>query len=98
MIMHEQVVEALRKVVDPEIGIDVYTLGLIYEIKLDKDPKAVIKMTLTTPTCPYGPQVIADVKQKVGAVPGVKEVEVELTFEPLWEPSEELKLMLGMIG
>ena len=96
MTSNEQIIEALKKVVDPELGIDIYTLGLIYEIKVDPI-KPIIKMTLTSPMCPYGPQVISDVKQKVGAIPGVKEVIVDLTFEPPWQPSEDVKLMLGIV-
>lgn len=96
MITREQIVEALKKVIDPEIGIDIYTLGLVYEI-FPNESKPKVKMTLTSPMCPYGPQVISDVKHHVGQLPGVKEVEVELTFEPLWEPSEEVKLMLGIM-
>ena len=96
MISNEQIVEALKKVVDPELGIDIYTLGLIYQIT-PNDEKPIIKMTLTSPMCPYGPQVISDVKQKVGALPGVKEVTVDLTFEPPWQPSEDVKLMLGIV-
>ncbi|MFA4886918.1 MAG: metal-sulfur cluster assembly factor [Candidatus Nanoarchaeia archaeon] len=96
MISNEQIVEALKKVVDPELGIDIYTLGLIYGITPDPE-KPIIQLTLTSPMCPYGPQVISDVKQKVGALPGVKEVIVDLTFEPPWQPSEDVKLMLGIV-
>ena len=96
MISNEQIVEAIKKVVDPELGIDIYTLGLIYKITPDSE-KQIITMTLTSPMCPYGPQVISDVKQKVGALPGVKEVTVDLTFEPPWQPSEDVKLMLGIV-
>ena len=96
MITRELIIDALKKVIDPELGIDIYTLGLIYEITpTEKKPK--IKMTLTSPMCPYGPQVIADVKHFVGELKGVEDVEVELTFEPLWEPTEEVKLMLGVM-
>ena len=96
MISREKVIDALKTVVDPELGIDIYTLGLIYEVT-PLEEKVKVKMTLTSPMCPYGPQVIADVKESVGKIPGVKEVDVELTFEPLWEPSEEVKLMLGVM-
>lgn len=96
MVSREQVVEALKKVLDPEIRIDIWTLGLIYDIFPD-DERPKVRMTLTSPMCPYGPQVIADVKHNVGGLPGVKGVEVELTFEPPWEPSEEVKMMLGIV-
>ena len=93
MLSREQIIDALKKVVDPELGIDIWTLGLVYEI-YPEQPK--ILMTLTSPMCPYGPQVIADVKQKIQQL-GVQNVEVELTFEPPWEPSEDVKLLLGII-
>ncbi len=96
MITHEQMVEALKKVVDPELGIDIWSLGLIYALIPDAE-KPKVRMTLTSPMCPYGPQVIADVKEKIGALKGVKEVDVELTFDPPWEPSEDVKLLLGMV-
>ena len=79
---------------DPEIRIDVWALGLIYDLKVSEG-KVFIKQTFTTPFCPYGPQLLSEMKKAVSAVEGVKEVEVELTFDPPWQPSEELKAMLG---
>jgi metal-sulfur cluster biosynthetic enzyme len=89
------IVEALKKVVDPEIGIDVYTLGLIYDVRQD-GASVQIKMTLTTPMCPYGPMLVDNVKAEIGSVKGVGRVEVELVFDPPWIPSEELRAMLGV--
>ena len=95
MVEKEKIIEALKNCIDPEIRLDIYTLGLIYDIKIKND-KVLIIMTLTSPMCPYGPMLIDDVKLRTGAVEGVKEVNVDLTFEPVWQPSEEVKLMLGV--
>lgn len=92
----EQVIEALKNCYDPEIGIDVYTLGLIYDLRIDENGSVYVKMTLTTPFCPYGPELIEDLKNKVSSVESVTGVEVELTFDPPWQPSEELKAMFGI--
>ena len=95
MISKEQVIEALKKVEDPEIHLDIWTMGLVYEINV-KDDSVHIKMTFTTPFCPYGPQMLEDVKSKLMGIEGIKDVNVELVTEPPWEPSEELKSMLGI--
>ena len=95
-IIKEQIIEKLKLVKDPEIGIDIYTLGLIYKITLEEDGVEIL-MTLTTPFCPFADELIADVEKKVeelGYAEG--DVRVELTFEPSWEPSEEVKMMLGV--
>ena len=91
----EEVIEVLKKVNDPEIGIDVYTLELIYDVKVE-DGKAKILMTLTTPMCPYGPMLIEEIRARVRELKGVKEVEVEVTFDPPWQPSEQLRATLGV--
>ncbi|HLC85744.1 MAG TPA: metal-sulfur cluster assembly factor [Candidatus Nanoarchaeia archaeon] len=95
MIQHKQVVETLKKINDPEIQLDVYTLGLIYNIEIVED-KVNLRMTFTSPMCPYGPWLMQDIKTKVGTIEGVKEVNIELVFEPVWQPSQEVKIMLGM--
>ncbi|QQG38973.1 MAG: DUF59 domain-containing protein [Candidatus Woesearchaeota archaeon] len=95
MVTKEQVNGVLKTVKDPEIGMDMVTLGLVYDIKIDND-KVDILMTLTTPICPFGPQMVEEVKQKIGFLKGVKEVNVEITFNPPWEPSEELRATLGV--
>ncbi len=92
--MKEQIIEALKTVKDPELDIDIHTLGLIREIKSDDIAGIDILMTLTSPFCPFGEKIIGDVEKAVGKLHS--EVRVELTFEPEWEPSEELKLMLGI--
>ena len=94
------IVAALRNVYDPEIPVNVYDLGLIYEVKGDADGKVSVKMTLTAPNCPIADEVVAQVREAVADVPGVTGVEVELVFEPEWTTdmmSEEAKLELGML-
>ena len=95
-ITEQQIIEKLKLVKDPEIGIDVWTLGLIYKITPEIDGVEIL-MTLTTPFCPFADDLIADVEKKVGEL-GYEEgdVRVELTFEPAWEPSEEVRMMLGV--
>jgi metal-sulfur cluster biosynthetic enzyme len=95
MIKKEQVIKVLKTVEDPELRIDVYTLGLIYDIKIDKD-KVKIKMTLTTPLCPYGPMLIDMVEDSIKKIKGVKDVKTELVFDPPWQPNDELRTMFGI--
>lgn len=95
MTTKDQVIEALKKSFDPELMIDVYSLGLIYDIKTKGD-SVKIKMTLTTPLCPYGPMLIEDVKAKVKDIAKAKKVDVEVTFDPPWKPSDEIRMMLGL--
>ncbi|MDP7197963.1 MAG: metal-sulfur cluster assembly factor [SAR202 cluster bacterium] len=95
MVTKEDIIEVLKNVNDPEIGIDIYTLELIYDVKVEGD-KVKIKMTFTTPMCPYGPQLLEEVKTKVNEIEGVKETNVEVTFDPPWEPSQELRATLGV--
>lgn len=95
-ITEKDIIEKLKLVKDPEIGLDVWTLGLIYKITIDEEGVEIL-MTLTTPFCPFADDLIADVEKKVGEL-GYPEgdVRVELTFEPAWEPSEEVRMMLGV--
>lgn len=95
MATKEQVIQKLKKVQDPELGLDVWTLGLIYTIDFDKT-KVLIKMTLTSPMCPYGPAMISDVQQRVKELKGVKDVKVEITFNPPWKPSDDVRELLGV--
>ena len=94
------IVSALRNVYDPEIPVNVYDLGLIYEIQAEPDGQVFVKMTLTAPNCPIADDVVAQVREAVADVPGVKDVQVELVFEPEWttdKMSEEAKLELGLL-
>ena len=98
--LEPDIIAALRNVYDPEIPVNVYDLGLIYEIQADADGVVFVKMTLTAPNCPIADEVVAQVQEAVADVPGVKEVQVDLVFEPEWTTdrmSEEAKLELGML-
>ena len=97
--IEERIVEVLKTVYDPEIPVNIYDLGLIYEIKVDEEHKVYIQMTLTAPNCPMADYVVEQVKDAVKDVPGVLEVEVELVFEPVWDKSrmsEEALVELGL--
>lgn len=98
MVEKEQVIEVLKKIQDPEIQYDIYSLGLIYNVELEGS-KVKVLMTLTSPMCPYGPALMDEVRRQVSAVDGVGEVALELTFSPPWNPekmSEEAKIALGI--
>ena len=94
-ITKEKVIEILEQVIDPELQIDIWTLELVYDINIKND-RIIITMTFTTPLCPYGPMLVEDVKEKLTMIKGVKSVDVLVSFEPLWKPSENLKDMLGI--
>lgn len=95
-INEQQIIEKIKLVKDPEIGIDVWTLGLIYKITLVEDGVEIL-MTLTTPLCPFANELITAVEEKVSELGYDEgEVRVELTFEPAWEPSSEVRMMLGV--
>ena len=94
MITQEKLIDILKNYKDPEIGIDIWILGLIYKIEIDEE-YIKITMTFTTPFCPYGPHMIEELKEQIIKA-GVKNVEIEVVFEPPWEPSEELKEILGL--
>lgn len=93
------IIEAIKTVYDPEIPVDIYELGLIYDINVDADRNVQINMTLTSPACPSAQQLPADVHRKVRAVPDVNDVKVDIVWEPMWgkeRMSEAAKLALGM--
>ena len=97
----EQVLNALKPIQDPELGISIVDLGLIYDAKYDENTKKVlIEMTLTSPACPVGPQLMAAVHTKAAGLPGVTDAEVKLVWTPKWDPkvmaSEEAKDQLGI--
>ena len=96
---HEQIEDALRSVYDPEIPVNIYDLGLIYDIAQDDKGDVAITMTLTAPACPVAGEMPQQVADAVGGAEGVGEVEVTLTWEPPWNPermSEDAKLALGI--
>jgi len=95
-----RIIEMIKTIYDPEIPINIYEIGLIYEINISDNNDVEIVMTLTTPNCPVAESLPAEVKQKVGEVEGVGNVDLELTFEPPWTQdmlSEEAMLELGML-
>ncbi len=94
MITKEQIIEALKTIKDPEISIDLWTLGLIRDIKIDEGEVDIL-MTLTSPFCPFGNEIVLSVEEAVKKL-GAEEVRVDITFEPPWQPSDELKIMLGV--
>ena len=99
MITKEQVYEALQECYDPEIPVDIYELGLIYEILVDADGRVLVKMTLTSPACPSAQQIPSEVRYKVKALDGVSDCTVDIVWEPTWTKdmmSETARLSLGM--
>ncbi len=99
-ILSERVVQVLKTVYDPEIPVNIYELGLIYEIRIDDDSVAHIRMTLTSPNCPVAEDMPAEVHEKVKATEGITDVKVTLTFEPPWDRnmiSDEGLLELGFL-
>ena len=96
----EKVVEMLRTVYDPEIPVDIYSLGLVYKIDLNDSGDLTVDMTLTAPNCPAADFILEDVRMKIESVDGVNNVDVNLVFEPEWDKdmmSEEAKLELGFL-
>ena len=99
-IIEAQVIEALRTCFDPEIPVNIYEMGLIYEVKVDEPGAVTIQMTLTSPSCPAAQSIPAEVEQKVRAIDGVTDVQIDLVWEPPWDQgkmSEAARLQLGML-
>lgn len=97
--MYAAVIASIKEVYDPEIPVNVYDLGLIYELTISKAHEVYILMTFTAPNCPMADQVLAEVREGVEAVPGVTKCTIELTFEPEWDRSmlsEEARVELGL--
>jgi metal-sulfur cluster biosynthetic enzyme len=94
MLTKEEIIEVLKTVEDPELGVDIWTMGLIYEITIEKENLHLL-MTYTSPQCPYGPHITKEVKDKLEEK-GIKNIDVEITFDPSWEASEELREILGV--
>jgi len=98
--LEKKIITALKTVYDPEIPVNIYDLGLIYEVLIDDNKAVSITMTLTAPNCPMADQIVDDVRQSVKAISEVSDVVVKLTFEPEWNKemlSEEAKLELGLM-
>lgn len=97
--LYDAVVLALKQVYDPEIPVNIYDLGLIYELHIDKNHDVFIKMTFTAPNCPMADEVMAEVKHAVEITPGINSCTIELVFEPAWDQSllsDEARLELGL--
>ena len=97
--LYDAVVLALKQVYDPEIPVNIYDLGLIYELHIDRDHKVSIVMTFTAPNCPMADEVLAEVKHNVELTPGITSCDIELVFEPAWDQSllsDEARLQLGL--
>ncbi len=98
--IEEKVVEMLRTVYDPEIPVDIYSLGLVYRIELSDEGELTVDMTLTAPNCPMADFIMEDVRMKLESIDGVSAVNVNIVFEPEWTKdmmSEEAKLELGLL-
>ncbi|MCW3838361.1 SUF system Fe-S cluster assembly protein [Sphingomonas canadensis] len=98
--LYEAVVGALKEIYDPEIPVNIYDLGLIYGVDVTPDGHAAVTMTLTTPHCPVAESMPGEVELRVGSVPGIGHAEVNLVWDPPWDPgkmSDEAKLELGML-
>ena len=98
--LEERIIDVLRTVYDPEIPVDIYELGLIYEVKVDEELNARVLMTLTSPSCPVAESMPQEVEEKVRALPGITSGKVELTFDPPWDKdmmSEAALLELGFM-
>jgi FeS assembly SUF system protein len=96
----DMVIEVLCDIYDPEIPVDIYQLGLIYDVKVSEEGDVHILMTLTSPNCPVAESLPMEVKEKVRSIDEVRDVDVEITFDPSWNKdmmSEEAKLELGML-
>ena len=97
--LEERVVDVLKTCFDPEIPVNIYDLGLIYEVKVNDGNDVFVKMTLTSPACPVAETLPPDVENKIKQLPDVNSAKVEITFDPPWDKemmSEEAKLELGM--
>jgi FeS assembly SUF system protein len=97
--IQNEIVEALRTCFDPEIPVNIYDLGLIYEVKVNDEGHAYVKMTLTSPACPVAGQLVGEVEAKTAAVEGVTGAEIDLVWDPPWDQSmlsEAARLQLGL--
>ena len=98
--LQQAVVDALQSIYDPEIPVDIYNLGLIYDVEINDECDAVVTMTLTTPHCPVAESMPGEVEMRVLSVPGIRDAEVKLVWDPPWDPSkmsDEARLELGML-
>ena len=98
--LHDAVIAALKEIYDPEIPVNIYDLGLIYGVEVDDEKDAVVTMTLTTPHCPVAESMPGEVELRAASVPGIRDAQVDLVWDPPWSPdkmSDEARLELGML-
>ncbi|QZH76635.1 MAG: SUF system Fe-S cluster assembly protein [Erythrobacter sp.] len=98
--LYESVIEALKDIYDPEIPVNIYDLGLIYNVEVSSDSDVVVTMTLTTPHCPVAETMPGEIEMRIMGLPGVRDAEVAVTWDPAWDPSkmsDEARLELGML-
>ncbi len=98
--LYEAIIDALKQIYDPEIPVNIYDLGLIYGVDVSAEGEAIVTMTLTTPHCPVAESMPGEVELRVSSVPGVRDAEVNLVWDPPWDPakmSDEARLELGML-
>jgi metal-sulfur cluster biosynthetic enzyme len=100
LLSPEEIMDALMPVQDPELRMSIVDLGLVYDVDIDQDGMVDVVITLTTPACPLGPLLIGQIQDTLMDLPGVKDVNVEITFTPPWDPrtmaSDEIKMQLGI--
>ena len=97
--MKESMMGALENVIDPELGVDIVNLGLVYDVELDEEGTSIVTMTLTSMGCPMGPQIVANIKQELMELPEVKDVDVNIVWNPPWSRdimSRYAKMALGV--
>jgi FeS assembly SUF system protein len=98
--LEEKIIAAIKNCYDPEIPVNIFELGLIYELQIDNDGNVLVKMTLTSPACPVAGSLPGEVQEKIYSIPEVKDVKVELVWNPPWDKdmmSDVAKLELGML-
>jgi FeS assembly SUF system protein len=98
--LQQAVIDALKEIYDPEIPVNIYDLGLIYGVEVDDEADAIVTMTLTTPHCPVAESMPGEVELRAASVPGIRDAEVNLVWDPPWSPekmSDEARLELGML-
>lgn len=98
--LYESVIEALKDIYDPEIPVNIYDLGLIYGVDVSDEADVAVTMTLTTPHCPVAETMPGEIELRIGSIPGVRDAEVNVTWDPPWDPakmSDEARLELGML-
>ncbi|MGE3801202.1 MAG: SUF system Fe-S cluster assembly protein [Candidatus Kapaibacterium sp.] len=98
--IRDQAIDILKTIYDPEIPVNIYELGLIYEVEINDDDEVIVTMTLTAPNCPVAGSLPMEVENKLRGLPGISDARVDITWEPPWEMSkmtEEAKLQLGLL-